>query len=90
MQNNHKEKTIIGRAERVKFPACANAVLHARIDTGAKTSSIWATDVKETAEGLLVRFHHQGTKFTSTSTYSSTMIAYELRALWVMNRFVTE
>ena len=60
MQNNHKEKTIIGRAERVKFPACANAVLHARIDTGAKTSSIWATDVKETAEGLLVRFASPG------------------------------
>ena len=56
MHNKRKEKTIIGRAERINFPACADAVLYARIDTGAKTSSIWATDIKEVEEGLLVRF----------------------------------
>lgn len=56
MRADHKEKTVIGRAERVKFPNCANTVLHARIDTGAKTSSIWATDIRETENGLCVRF----------------------------------
>jgi hypothetical protein len=31
-------------------------VLHARVDTGAQTSSIWATDITETSEGLVVHF----------------------------------
>ncbi|NCU30118.1 peptidase [Candidatus Saccharibacteria bacterium] len=51
-----KDKTVIGRAERVKFPSLGGETLYARIDTGAKTSSIWATDIKETEKGLLVRF----------------------------------
>jgi len=50
-----KEKVIIGRAEKVCFPTLGNSTLYARIDTGAKTSSIWATDILETAEGLRVR-----------------------------------
>ncbi|MDO4684431.1 MAG: RimK/LysX family protein [Candidatus Saccharibacteria bacterium] len=51
-----KRKTLIGRAEEVRFPGLGNCVLPARIDTGAKTSSIWATDITETPEGLRVRF----------------------------------
>ena len=51
-----KEKTLIGRAEKIRLPTLANSVLHARIDTGAKTSSIWATDIRETSDGLVVRF----------------------------------
>ena len=51
-----KEKTIIGRAEKVSFPELGKAIFHARIDTGAKTSSIWATDIQETHKGLIVRF----------------------------------
>jgi len=51
-----KEKTLVGRVEIVKFPGLGNSALRARIDTGAKTSSIWAQNVKETPEGLLVRF----------------------------------
>ncbi len=39
--------TIIGRAERVTFPGLTLGSVPARIDTGAKTSSIWATQVKE-------------------------------------------
>lgn len=51
-----KEKQVIGRAEKVRFPTLSDAVLYARIDTGAKTSSIWATDIQETDRGLVVRF----------------------------------
>ena len=51
-----KELTIIGRAEKETFPSLGNAKLHARIDTGAKTSSIWASEVKETDDSLMVRF----------------------------------
>lgn len=50
------EMTVIGRAERVVFPTLGRSMLYARIDTGAKTSSIWATDVVESEEGLRVRF----------------------------------
>lgn len=56
MLENRKEKTIIGRAEKVRFPELGNCVLYARIDTGAKTSSIWAMDISETEDGLVVRF----------------------------------
>ncbi|NCU31198.1 hypothetical protein EOM57_05375, partial [Candidatus Saccharibacteria bacterium] len=51
-----KEKTIIGRVEKVIFPELQYVVLYARIDTGAKTSSIWATYIEETPKGLQVRF----------------------------------
>ena len=56
MAIKHKEKTIIGRAEKVRLPDLGNKILHARIDTGAKTSSIWATDITETDTSLVVRF----------------------------------
>lgn len=56
---NEKKKTIIGRAEKVTFPLLGNAVLDARIDTGATTSSMWATDITETDSGLSVRFASQ-------------------------------
>lgn len=56
MPETRKEKTLIGRAEKVRFPSLGDNELYARIDTGAKTSSIWATDVTEVNEGLEVRF----------------------------------
>lgn len=46
-----KEKTLIGRAELITIPD-TGAKLHARVDTGAKTSSIWATNVR-VADGKL-------------------------------------
>jgi glutathione synthase/RimK-type ligase-like ATP-grasp enzyme len=51
-----KGKTVIGRAEEVIFPTLGNTTLHARIDTGARSSSIWATTIQETEAGLVVRF----------------------------------
>lgn len=55
MQKIRKDKTIIGRAEKVYFPELGDAFLHARVDTGAKTSSIWASEIKESNDGLSVR-----------------------------------
>lgn len=37
--------TIIGRSEYVGFPALGLEPIPARIDTGAKTSSIWASNI---------------------------------------------
>jgi len=47
MVDHRKEtpKTLIGRAERLDFPELALKGVPARIDTGAKTSSLWASDI---------------------------------------------
>jgi hypothetical protein len=47
-----KQKTVIGRAERIKFPEIGIGTIHARIDTGAKTSSIWVSSAQE-QDGML-------------------------------------
>lgn len=51
-----REKTLIGRAEKVKFTELGDLVLHARIDTGATTSSVGIISAAETTEGLRVVF----------------------------------
>lgn len=40
---SNTDKTIIGRAEPIAFPEIGLAGMHARIDTGATTSALWAT-----------------------------------------------
>lgn len=46
------EKTMIGRAELLEFPELGISGVPARIDTGAKTSAIWATNIQE-QDGVL-------------------------------------
>ena len=41
------EKAIIGRNEWVKFPEFGISNVKARVDTGARSSSLHATDVQE-------------------------------------------
>ncbi|MGB4957811.1 MAG: RimK/LysX family protein [Candidatus Saccharimonas sp.] len=69
----------IGRVEKVKIPTIAERV-HARIDTGAKTSAIWASNISET--GGVLQFHlfneasdHFANEVISTSNYSQTVVA---------------
>lgn len=47
-----KTKKLIGKAERVSFPELGIEKVPARVDTGAKTSAVWATDIKE-EDGVL-------------------------------------
>ncbi len=56
MNNTRTPKTIIGRAEKVIFPELGNATMHARIDTGARTSSLDIASATETDGGLTVVF----------------------------------
>src|SRR5688572_25082591 len=45
--------TTIGRAEEVLLPGLLGAhTVVAKVDTGADVSSLWASDVQETTEGL--------------------------------------
>ena len=93
------DRVIIGRAEKVKFPTLGGIVLHARIDTGAKTSSIWARSVRVTDEGLEVefptetgmssvthKFEHY-TKVTVSSSMGQQQIRYKIKiAAVIKNR----
>src|SRR3546814_490806 len=47
-----KTKTLIGKAEYCWLVQSGIKKVPARIDTGARTSSIWASDIKETESGL--------------------------------------
>ncbi len=47
-----KPLTIIGRAEKIRFPDLGGMLVPAKVDTGADISTLWATGVHEVAEGL--------------------------------------
>jgi hypothetical protein len=52
MSEASSERRLIGRAELVHFPELEVEGVPARIDTGARTSAIWASDV-EIKDGVL-------------------------------------
>ncbi len=56
MTNQKPHKKTIGRAEIISFPELGLEGVPARIDTGAKTSSIWASNVTLKGETLHVTF----------------------------------
>lgn len=53
MDKSQFDKHILGQAEYISFPEIKIADVPARIDTGAQTSAIWATDIREEAGGGL-------------------------------------
>src|SRR5689334_648892 len=61
--DKNKELTVIGRAERIDFPKLGLEKVPAKTDTGADSSSIWCSDVKETANGLELRLFGPDSEF---------------------------
>jgi hypothetical protein len=63
------EKKLIGRAEPLSFPQIGVDSLHARIDTGAKTSAIWVSSTRIVDGKLAVVFfgpsseHYDGKEY---------------------------
>lgn len=55
-----REKKIIGRAEIISFPEIKMEAVHARIDTGAKTSAVWASHIEVRDGALHVVFFGEG------------------------------
>lgn len=79
MISQNKIETI-GRAEKITFPGIGGVNTHARIDTGARTSAIWASHTKETEEGLEVIFFGEGSpEYTGDiytfNTYGNLVVA---------------
>lgn len=53
---------VIGRSEKISFVELGFSKVPAKIDTGAKTSAVWATKIHETAEGLEFRLFGPSSK----------------------------
>lgn len=58
-----KDLRIVGRAELVNFPECGLAEIPARIDTGAQTSAIWASDLRVDNGKLSCVFFDSGSPY---------------------------
>lgn len=89
LKRPHKPKKIIGRVEPMMFLDQNDLVVPARIDTGAKTSAVWATNITE-RDGVLsfTLFGEQSPYFTGevhhthhfwTTTLASSMGAVQQR-----------
>jgi hypothetical protein len=75
-----KASTVIGQVETVALPAIATAMVHARIDTGAKTSAVWVSHYSEDANGLHVTFFGPGFpaytgEIVTFNEYAETVVA---------------
>lgn len=78
-----KKLSHVGKAEKLKLVDIQAEPVHARIDSGATISSIWASDIHETEQGLSFKLfdkpspHHTGqaliVKDYSTYVVSSSM-----------------
>jgi hypothetical protein len=75
-------KTIIGRAEKIELLDLGLTKVPAKTDTGADTSSIWASSVEEKADGLYCIFFGKKSPFYSgeavhfpPSSYTLTRVA---------------
>ncbi len=62
---NKQQLTTIGRVEQVDFPQAGIRGVPARVDTGAQTSAIWATDIRENAGSLEFVLFDESSEFYS-------------------------
>lgn len=82
MQKISAKSKKIGRAERIDFPSLGLLRVPAKVDTGADVSSIWATNIRNTSEGLRFTLfgksyqHYTGQEILATpSTYTITRVS---------------
>ncbi len=84
-----RQKDLIGRAELIDFPQQKTTDVPARIDTGARTSSVWASNIKVTDQGKLsfCLFGEASPLFKKrpivTSSYEKTVVASSVGAVQV-------
>lgn len=88
-----KPHNLIGRAEFLKFPDLLSVPVPARIDTGAKTSAIWASGIKETSDGLVFTLFDNGSEWYTGEQITSksyTKIAVANSSGFVQERFAVK
>ncbi len=56
----HESRKIIGRADRIDLPELGHLGVPVKIDTGAKTSAIWASNIIERDGGLAFTLFGEG------------------------------
>ena len=91
-EDNNKEKTVIGSTELIEVNGIKN--IPAKIDTGADTSAIWASDIDMKKDGTLVFSFfgpksplYTGERFESTdyrakivrSSHGDTQVRYRVK-----------
>jgi hypothetical protein len=59
----HEIRKIIGRAEKMDLPELGFVGIPAKVDTGARTSALWASNVYERDGGLAFTLFAPGTPF---------------------------
>lgn len=74
------QKTLLGRSEEVILPELGKMASYARVDTGAKTSAIWVSSVREVGNTLKVVFYGKGSPLFTGETvvfqeYAETVVA---------------
>lgn len=60
---NNNQLSVIGHSEKIDLPTLEQYKIPAKIDTGADSSSIWASKVVERSGKLTVVFFGKGSKF---------------------------
>ncbi len=75
---NPDSLTVLGRAERIDIPAYALTSVPAKVDTGADSSSIWASRIKKTSKGLECVFFDKGSRFYTGETVLIPPSSYQL------------
>ena len=77
--------TTIGRAERIDLPVYGLFNVPAKIDTGADTSSIWASEIEEKDGKLTFCFFDSGSKYYTGEKI--TMNAAQFKLTRISNSF---
>ncbi len=91
--SNQPGLVLIGRAEHLDFPELGLQQVPARIDTGAKTSALWATSIKEVDGELLYCLFGEDSTFydgTVQSTRDFTRILVSTSTGQVEERYVVK
>lgn len=76
-----KPLTPIGRAERVRLPGHSNLLIPAKIDTGADTSSIWASSIREHDGALEFVLFGKGSQYYTGQTVTVPRSGYRVTTI---------
>lgn len=81
----HNDLPLIGRAERIIFSGHSNQLVPAKIDTGADSSSVWASDVSEAGDMLNFRLFGPDSRYYTGEVI--TLAAGQYKRMRIANSF---